>query len=75
MAEDQALARAKTVEAVETLVNIATAGKSEAARVTAAVAILDRGWGKAPQAITGEGGEGPVQASITVTFVQPDGQS
>jgi hypothetical protein len=71
IAEVRDLARAKTAEAIEALAHIATAGESEAARVSAAVALLDRGWGKAPQAITGEGGEGPVLADIRVTFVRP----
>jgi hypothetical protein len=33
------------------LVEIATQGKSESARVAAAIALLDRGYGKPPQAI------------------------
>ncbi|WP_394729060.1 DUF5681 domain-containing protein [Altererythrobacter sp. GH1-8] len=43
------LAREHTVEAVETLVQIATGGESENARVSAAIALLDRGWGKPRQ--------------------------
>lgn len=39
-------------------------GQSEAARVAAAVALLDRGWGKPPQAHTADNGEGPVQVVI-----------
>jgi Family of unknown function (DUF5681) len=44
----QELARAHTQEALNALVEIATKGRSESARVSAAVAILDRGWGRPP---------------------------
>lgn len=37
---------------------------SDAARVRAAELLLDRGWGKAPQAHTGEDGEGAVAITI-----------
>ena len=51
--EVQELARESTEAAMETLVSICT-GKKEpsAARVAAANAILDRGWGKAPATLT-----------------------
>jgi hypothetical protein len=43
------------------------------ARVSAAVAIHDRAYGKAPQAITGPDGEGPVQfAVVQVEYLDPD---
>lgn len=45
------LARSYTPQAMEALLHIATGGKSESARVSAANAILDRGWGKAPVTI------------------------
>jgi hypothetical protein len=44
----QELARTHTPEALSALVEIATKGRSESARVAAAVAILDRGWGRPP---------------------------
>ena len=40
-------ARAHTQEAIETLATIMREGFSEAARIAACNAILDRGWGKA----------------------------
>lgn len=40
------LARAYTKEALETLIDVARNGKSDAARVAAANALLDRGFGK-----------------------------
>ena len=35
-----------------------------AVRVQAAVALLDRGWGRVPQARTGEDGEGDIRVTI-----------
>jgi len=56
--------------AIRTLVAIAKQPKSpEAARVTACKELLDRGWGKAIQPISGADGETPVQTSLMVTFV------
>lgn len=43
------LARANTKVALQALVAIASKGESEAARVSAATAILDRGYGKPTQ--------------------------
>ncbi len=45
-AEIRALARRHTASALEALIEIATRGSSENARVAAANALLDRGWGK-----------------------------
>ena len=57
VAEVKELARAHTREAIETLVSIMSNPKAApAARVSAANALLDRGYGKPPQHITGEGG-------------------
>ena len=55
VAEVKELAREHTAEAIRTLVSIMTNSKSPpAARVSAANALLDRGYGKPPQHITGE---------------------
>jgi hypothetical protein len=55
VAEVKELARAHTSEAIETLVSIMTDPKgAAAARVSAANALLDRGYGKPPQHVTGE---------------------
>ena len=57
VAEVKELARAHTGEAIETLVSIMTNPKSApAARVSAANALLDRGFGKPAQHIIGDGG-------------------
>ena len=55
VAEVKELARAHTGEAIETLVSIMTNPKAApAARVSAANSLLDRGYGKPPQHITGD---------------------
>jgi len=57
VAEVQELARQHTTAAVETSVSIMTDPKAPpAARISAANALLDRGYGKPSQHITGEGG-------------------
>ena len=65
------LAREYTEQALQVLVEIATEGESEAARVAAANAILDRGKGKPTQPIDGDGEGGPIPTSMTVTFIRP----
>ena len=43
------LAKEHTAQAVHVLTEVMTNGASETARVSAATAILDRGWGRPPQ--------------------------
>lgn len=53
--EVQELAREHTTQAIQTLVDImSSADAPPAARVAAANAVLDRGYGKPPQHISGE---------------------
>lgn len=56
--EVTALAKTYTEMALRTLAEIAEGGQSEAARVSAASALLDRGWGRPTQAteVTGKDG-------------------
>lgn len=49
------LARAHGAAALKVLLGIAMSGDSEAARVAAANALLDRGYGKPPQSIEHSG--------------------
>lgn len=64
-AQLSALARGHTKAALRSLVLVATKGESEAARVTAANAILDRGYGKAPQSIEHAGPNGgPIPVNL-----------
>lgn len=56
------LAKMHSADALNALVAIATGGESEAARVSAANAILDRAYGKPQQAVALTGGDGgPVE--------------
>ena len=59
----RSLARTYTKAAINSLGGIASNGTSEAARVTACAVLLDRGWGKAAQPVTGAGGE-DIQVTI-----------
>jgi hypothetical protein len=68
----EALARQHTKAALDTLALIATKGESEAARVSAANALLDRGYGRPRQAVEVNGNpDSPVHHEVTVTFVRP----
>jgi len=63
-ADIRSLARTHTNLAINTLAGICRQGTNEGARVGAAVALLDRGWGKAPQAVTGENGESAIKIVV-----------
>lgn len=65
IAEVRDLARQHTALAIETLVHIMQHGDKDAARVTAARAILDRAWGKTVQPLGTEGGV--VQCSVSIS--------
>jgi hypothetical protein len=58
----QKLARENAPLAIQTLVEVATKGKSESARVTAANALLDRGFGK-PKQFVSDNRDPPVRAA------------
>lgn len=60
----RSLARTHTESSIRTLANIAARSESDAARVLAANSLLDRGWGKPPQAHTGEDGVGDIRITI-----------
>lgn len=72
-ADVRALARQYTTEAVEKLASIMAGGDSSAAQAMAADKLLDRGWGKAAQAMTGADGEGPVkyEYAIELRIIDP----
>ncbi len=68
------LAREKTETAIQTLIQVCETGESEAARVAAANAILDRGWGKPTQPLDGDGEGGPIKVqAIEWRIVDPAG--
>jgi hypothetical protein len=64
----RSLARSYTEVAVRALAAITLNSENDAARVTAATALLDRGWGKPATVHTGEDGEGAIEIVIrTIT--------
>ncbi len=65
-ADIRSLARSQTEKAIKVLVGIMSQSKDPAAaRVAAANALLDRGWGKAAQSHT-DGDGGPVRHVVTI---------
>lgn len=78
--EIRSLARSHTRTAINVLVGVMRSkNATHAARVSAANAILDRGWGKAPQALeSGEDGALELIHRIERVIVRPeipDGES
>lgn len=64
--EIRSLARSHTEAAINCLAGIMNKTDApEAARVSAANSLLDRGWGKAAQPVDGDGEGGPVQLTVT----------
>ena len=53
------LARQRTVEAIKTLTAVMRSGRTEQARVRAAEALLNRGWGQPTQSMEHSGHMGP----------------
>ena len=68
-AEVKQIAQQYAPEAIAELARLMREAESEAARVTAIKEILDRAYGKSPQAHTGEGGEGPIQHQVGVSWM------
>jgi hypothetical protein len=59
------LAQSHSVEAVERLVELMRDKRAKAIALRACEVLLDRAWGKVPQAITGELGQGPVKLEVS----------
>lgn len=71
----EVMCREKTQEALDVLLKIMTSGENERNKMSAALAIIERGHGKAVQPTTLSGPDGgPVETSIQVSFLTPDGQ-
>lgn len=66
------LARSHTTTALNVLVSVAQKGESESARVAAANAILDRGYGKPRQAHEHSGPNGGPIQTVDLTNVSDD---
>lgn len=61
-------AREYTLTALKTLAEIAESGESDAARVAASNALLDRGWGKPKQPLTGgDEDDAPIRQEVDVS--------
>lgn len=69
-ADVRALASVHGPLAIKELARLAVEAESEAARVAAIKELLDRGYGKSPQPLTGEGGEGPAEIIIRRELVR-----
>lgn len=73
--EVKEMARAYGPDAIKELAKLAGLiegegkAESEPARIAALNGILDRGYGKPAQAVTGADGDGPIKHSVEVTFV------
>jgi hypothetical protein len=74
--EIEAAAKKHAGDALAALAFIAKHGESERARVAAATALLDRGYGKPRQAVehSGEGG-GPLVVTVTHRIIDPAPQA
>jgi hypothetical protein len=66
--ELQKLARQHSAEAIERVIQVMRSTRWPKVSLKAAEIILDRAWGKVPQAITGESGEGPVKIAYEVSW-------
>ena len=64
------MCREKTPEALAIILEIMTEGDGHKVKLSAAQYVIDRGWGKAAQSLTLEGGKTPIQTSVTVNFVR-----
>lgn len=72
--EVEEAARQRTELAIKTLEEVAKNKRaSPGARVAAACALLDRGWGKARQPIDGDGEGGPLRIVIEERIIDPRG--
>jgi hypothetical protein len=60
----RSLARGHTELCIKVLAGIAQNSTSDAARVSAAALLLERGWGKAPQPVTSDEDGGPIVVEI-----------
>lgn len=71
-ADIKALARQHAPAAIAELARLALDAESEQARVAAIRDLLDRGYGKPTQPISGDDDAPPIQHSIAVVFKRPD---
>lgn len=66
------LCKAKTKDALSTILAIMQSGENERNRLAAAQYVIDRGWGKARQEVEHSGKDGqPIKMNMVVEFVRP----
>jgi len=63
------MCRDKTPEALAVILEIMAEGESHKVQLSAAQYVIDRGWGKAAQSVTLEGGDKPIKTQLEVRFV------
>lgn len=69
----RSLARSHTETALNVLVGIMNSAEApDAARVSAANSILDRGWGKPAQPIVGDDEAAPISSKLTWEIIRPN---
>ncbi len=69
----KSLARAHTDTAINVLASIMNQSSApEAARISACTALLDRGWGKATQPLSGDSDADPIEVVTRIEIVAPD---
>ena len=73
----RSLARGHTERAIQVLQGIMDNGSNETARISAAQALLDRGWGKPTQPIAGDDELDPLRIiqAIERKIIDPNGDS
>lgn len=72
-AEIKKLAQAHADTAIAELARLATKAESEAARVAAIRELLDRGYGKATQPVSGDDDGPPIQHKMLIGWQIPNG--
>lgn len=73
-ADIKALAQEHGVTAITMLATVMTTAESDQAKIAAAKELLDRGYGKATQAVElGGPNGGPIDMNMTVEFVDGEG--
>jgi hypothetical protein len=72
VAEVRELARSHTAEAIERLVKEMNNGDTSNARIAAANALLDRGWGKPTQPLAGAPDEPPIGIEMSIEEQQAE---
>jgi hypothetical protein len=68
----RSIARGYTNLAISVLGGIAKDGENEGARVSACAQLLDRGWGRPAQPITGKDGEEDIRVTIRTIIGKPE---